>query len=375
MAKRRVILKADQLPLGVADFQFTVGRLLILITLSAILLSIGASIGFDGKILNLQVILIVVLALSAILFYDQSGTIVQGGHLAVQVGDYMRAIELYTQAIDKNESRADRYCYRGAAYVKVANFDAAINDFSAAISRNANYVQAWESRAMAETRRRNYQAAIDDATVALSLAPNRVKIRLVRASAYRALGQWQDAFADCDIVLLDSPQVWAAYAVRARAYFGMGDYDACIRDFASVPLDEKKPGWQTSVAFAQFRKGNYKIAFKDLDKTLQANPSSYDYGMAAWFLATCPVDEYRHGGLALEMAKKCQPNNHVEELQMQLAFAAAYAELGQFDEAVVYARKAVELSSPVNRVRCEKYLACCAARQPWRDGVRAADSL
>jgi tetratricopeptide (TPR) repeat protein len=85
------------------------------------------------------------------------------------------------------------------------------------------------------------------------------------------------------------------------------------------------------------------------------------------FLATCPDDTLRDGRRALELAQQAQQLPAREELPCLAALAAAYAELGIFDRAVEFGRRAVEVAPSRLRARHEARLAGYEARQPYRD--------
>jgi hypothetical protein len=71
------------------------------------------------------------------------------------------------------------------------------------------------------------------------------------------------------------------------------------------------------------------------------------YGNFAWILATCPEGKVRDGKRAIQMATKaCELTDWKSGRELSI-LAAAYAENGQFDEAVRYQTKALE--DPVYR--------------------------
>ena len=89
-------------------------------------------------------------------------------------------------------------------------------------------------------------------------------------------------------------------------------------------------------------KGQYDKAISDFNKALGINPSDFKaINHQAWILATCPDNVYRDGEKAVKLAKKA-----VELDQRAVIFdtlAAAYAEAGRFEDAIITQEKVIDL--------------------------------
>ncbi|NIM70661.1 MAG: hypothetical protein GTO48_09480, partial [Xanthomonadales bacterium] len=88
----------------------------------------------------------------------------------------------------------------------------------------------------------------------------------------------------------------------------------------------------------------YGDALAYLELAHAANPG--DVAVAnnlAWLLATCPEPRYRNGPRALRLARQaCEATAHKSPPLLD-SLAAAYAETGQFDQAVATTRQALEI--------------------------------
>jgi Flp pilus assembly protein TadD len=82
-------------------------------------------------------------------------------------------------------------------------------------------------------------------------------------------------------------------------------------------------------------------------KVEQADPSIQSN--LAWLLATCPDSSLRNGGQAVELARQANELTGGKNPVVLHTLAAAFAETGQFAEAVQCAQKALELAEAAGR--------------------------
>ncbi|MBQ2849212.1 MAG: hypothetical protein IJE77_01915, partial [Thermoguttaceae bacterium] len=90
----------------------------------------------------------------------------------------------------------------------------------------------------------------------------------------------------------------------------------------------------------------------------------------AWLLATCPDDKLRDGKRALEMAVSACEITFYAEAHILSTLASAHAELGDFEKAREWARKAVELGEKEKHESLDNLKAELAAYEedkPWRE--------
>jgi tetratricopeptide (TPR) repeat protein len=112
-------------------------------------------------------------------------------------------------------------------------------------------------------------------------------------------------------------------------------------------------------------------ALPDFDMALKMNRKlAWAYSAKAWLLATCPEDSLRDGAEALKFAQKALSLQ--DHWKAHDALAAAYAELGRFEDSLRELKVAQEQLAadeqaaqwqPYLQARLEQY----EARQPYRE--------
>ena len=157
--------------------------------------------------------------------------------------------------------------------------------------------------------------------------------------------------------------------MRGLVYLETKNYDQALRDF-DHGIRQDKVGYDTLVswAVALFKLGHYETAFDHIRTCRRCYPMAIDALCAhAWFLATCPEKSFRDGRSALALARIAYRLATADDWACQATLAAAYGELGHFDEAVRYAERALELAPEINRRDLQEPLSSYKAGQPYHD--------
>ena len=134
---------------------------------------------------------------------------------------------------------------------------------------------------------------------------------------------------------------------RGNAAMDQHDNDTAIAEYTdAIRLDPKSDAAYHNRGNAYADKGEYAKAIADFNQAIRLAPDDPDnYTNLSWLLATCPKDEVRDGKRALQMATRACELTDWEDANDIENLAAAYAECGQFDEAVKWQTKAVELGT------------------------------
>jgi hypothetical protein len=124
----------------------------------------------------------------------------------------------------------------------------------------------------------------------------------------------------------------------------------------------------------------YNDAIEDYESAIEADPSyARAYNGLARLLATCPEDELRDGAKAVENATKACELTNWKNTDYLGTLASAYAEAGDFDEAIKWQQKAIDLlgegqhsrHQPMYEARMRLY----QADQPYHRQILSANQI
>ncbi len=217
----------------------------------------------------------------------------------------------------------------------------------------------------------DYDKAIADYDQAIALDPRVAEFFDFRGFAWSCKKNRDKAIADYDeAIRLDTND---AYAFRARgvAWFYKRDYDKAIADLSeALRLRPINPDVYSGRAWAWIYKRDFGKATADLAEAIRLDSTDADnYNFAAWIKATCPNERCRSGTEAIELATVGCELTLWENANILDTLGAAYAEAGDFDSAIKWQQKAIELfSDDVELVKGAKQrLALYKDHKPYRE--------
>jgi tetratricopeptide (TPR) repeat protein len=177
-----------------------------------------------------------------------------------------------------------------------------------------------------------------------------------RGWAYYLMGKPDKAVADFDAFLkltpaghpsqLNSPGRWEGLVNRGLVLAEQGEFAKAIRD-----LDEAVRDGQAS-EIARVNRGYTYSLMGEYEKAIAEYRGArhvLTLNNFAWLRATCPIVKFRNATEAVYVAKViCDATDNREGMYLD-TLAAAYAEAGQFDDAVKTQEKALKDKSFVAR--------------------------
>jgi tetratricopeptide (TPR) repeat protein len=217
-----------------------------------------------------------------------------------------QAIDKYKQAVDIDPRFALAHARLAQAYGRLyaikrdpAALDLAQGNSNVALALNPDMVEAHLARALVFEQTGNEQGALEEIAKAYTLDPSNPATLRWQGQIYTRLNRWADAEQTCLRVLKERPNSWTGYNDLGFALHSQGKYQEAIQAFRAASLAAPKSSMALQV-------GEFAEASKSLKKSIDLDPNS--------------ADAVANNALALRY-------------------------LGKYDEALVFALKAVELNS------------------------------
>ena len=188
--------------------------------------------------------------------------------------------------------------------------------------------------------------AIGDLNEALRLNPQNVEGHQNRARLLAKKGEADGAIGDLSEALRISPTDAESYRLRGIVYTSKHDFDHAVTDFtALLKLNSTNTEAYVHRTDAYWLKGDFQSAIADCRTLFQLYPRSAAHcNKLAMMLATCPSVSARNGKEAVEVARRaCRLSAWDEHCLATLA--AAYAESGDFGQALKYQKQALAMAN------------------------------
>ena len=125
-----------------------------------------------------------------------------------------------------------------------------------------------------------------------------------------------------------------------------GDLDGAIAEWSrTLSMEGDDAGTYTALGNAYLQKHDLRQAIDHYEKAVRADSNSvYALNNLAWVFSTAPDNIFRNGARAIELAKKADQLANAGNSIFARTLAAAYAEAGQFTEAIQNAERALNLA-------------------------------
>lgn len=286
------------------------------------------------------------------------------------------AIKILDEGLRSNPD-ASLYRLRAAVLRSQDKLDAALDDLNKSLELKSDDAVALMSRAEIYLLQQKTKEAGEDLDKAMELNPGSVQGILLRSYVAAEEKRLPDAINDMQMLVRSFPDN-AAWAMQLATYYQIDNRPRRAIEVVTAVLAREPGNWRALRIRADNRLtvGEHKEAVADYEAALKTDIDSPDskagiLNNLAWVLATSPEEKLRNGKRALKLALQAAELTENKQAHILSTVAAAYAEGGDFDNAVKWSQDAVDLGKDDDQQdqldQLKQELESYKNKKPWRE--------
>lgn len=256
------------------------------------------------------------------------------GEIYREQGEYDKSLAEFNKVLELQPGEMLTLVHRAEVYLRSGRFDEALADVDAVLEKQP-LVLAHRIRAEVLANMNRLQEAIDEMNSVSAAMPNDIELKMQLALYYQVDNKPRKAVEVYSEILDQDGENVLVLRSRGDAYLAVGDHAAAVADFEEA------------------------LQHLADDPALLNN--------LAWVLATSPDAEIRNGKRAVELATKACDLTDYNKPHILSTLAAAFAENGDFETAIEWSQKAVDMNDSEQEEQLVKELASYRGGQPWRE--------
>ena len=297
-------------------------------------------------------------------------------HTWIQVTYWHDSAALWEHTLQVSPDNALAHTNLGVALQSDGHLEEAIRHYTAALEVDPEYANAQNNLGLALDRLGKRHEAISHLRAAVRSAPGVAEHHLNLAPMLVENRNWDEAIEHLYAALEIEPDNPELYFHLGRAYSRQerwGKAAECLRE--AVRLQPNVAHNRSTLAYILHKQGQTEAAQDEYQEAWRLDPHWAETATrSVWIFATHPEPLERNGPHALELALMICDATGNQKPEFLDALAAAYAEVGNFDDAVVTARQAIERSSQNAGLaaQIQARLRLYEGHQPFRSQIRAA---
>jgi tetratricopeptide (TPR) repeat protein len=246
------------------------------------------------------------------------------------------------KAVELDAENLDAYLNRAKICLALKDYDQAKKDLDYLQEKRPEIPDIAFLKMDLAIQEKRVGDAIAELERLVQLNPENRLLLMQLASMYQMDDRPRKALRIADRLINAEPTDWQALRLRGDVLLALGRHADAINDYEeavkNIPEDEE-----------------------DLSGVLNN---------LSWVLSTSPEDSVRNGDRALEAGLKACELTEYKKSHILSTLAAAYAELGQFDKAIEWSSKAVELGAKEEAEQLDQLkeeLKNYQDKKPWRE--------
>jgi len=296
------------------------------------------------------------------------------GMALVAMGQIEQAVEEYRQAIRLQPSFAEAHYNLGVSLAQLGRTDEAMVAYGRALSLNPSHPRARNNLGWLLHQKGRHAEAEVELRAAIKASPRFTRAMNNLGMVLTAEGKLDEAVAVYARLLQSEPGHVEGCNNLGIALAKQGkDQEAVTWFRESLKFRPDYGPARDNLLALYLRKGQYEQAITLLrEASKNASDQPGVLSNLAWLLATCPVADLRNGQEALRLAGRADELSGGRSPRALDSLAAAQAELGQFDRAVLTARRASEMAKAIEHPDLSRAIAervkLYEAKRPFRSG-------
>jgi tetratricopeptide (TPR) repeat protein len=218
----------------------------------------------------------------------------------------------------------------------------------------------------------NLPGAIAEFKVALGNQPDSQDVRRDLSHAYLAQGKADTALAELTAALKTDPGDPLVQRDYGDLMKDLGRNDEALEHLVMANALKPDAATRQDLASLYYLSGDPLAAARLLREALALNPDSPEIlKTLAWILATSRVDAVRNGTEAVQHAQRACELTHSKSAEFEGVLGVAYAEAGNFPQAIAAAELSNRLATQVGDERwvaiSRQFEMSFQAGKPWRE--------
>ena len=264
----------------------------------------------------------------------------------VQTSFWRDSESLWAHALAVTPDNETVHEHLSNAYLDKGRIDDAIAEAQKALVVQPDSADAHATLGAALARKGEPDEAIMHLRTALDWDPKLARAHYNLANVWLQKGDVDQAIDNYERELQIYPGFAEGHNNLASALLRKGKFDEAQTHLkTALELSPNNPEAHNNLGIALSQKGEMREAIVEWNKTLQIQP---DYLEAqcnlAWVYATSPESSIRDGSKAIELAQRALQGSDGKNARIWRLAAAAYAEAGQFADAIKAAQNGLALA-------------------------------